>query len=105
MIYTRVPVEDIDQYFGLAKVDILPPRHLYHPVLPVRIGEKLTFPLCGECVKAEQKKPLLQRSKVCPHSREERVLVGTWCTPEIQKAREVGYELLDVHDYDNKNDN
>ena len=91
-------LEDFEDYFGLAKVSILPPPGLFHPVLPVRIGEKLTFPLCGECVKAEQKKPLLQRSKVCPHSREERVLVGTWCTPEIQKAREVGYELLDVHE-------
>ena len=91
-------LEDFDDYFGLAKVSILPPYELFHPVLPVRIGEKLTFPLCGECVKAEQKKPLLQRSKVCPHSREERVLLGTWCTPEIEKAIEMGYELLDVHE-------
>ena len=91
-------LEDFDDYFGLAKVSILPPYELFHPVLPVRIGEKLTFPLCGKCVKTEQAKPLLERSKVCPHSREERVLVGTWCTPEIQKAREVGYELLDVHE-------
>ena len=91
-------LEDFDDYFGLAKVSILPPYELFHPVLPVRIGEKLTFPLCGECVKAEQKKPLLQRSKVCHHSREERVLVGTWCTPEIEEARKRGYELLDVHE-------
>ena len=91
-------LEEFDGYFGLAKVSILPPYELFHPVLPVRIGEKLTFPLCGECVKAEQAKPLLERSKICPHSREERVLLGTWCTPEIKKAREVGYELLEVHE-------
>ena len=91
-------LEEFDDYFGLAKVSILPPYELFHPVLPVRIEEKLTFPLCGECVKAEQVKPLLQRSRICPHSREERVLLGTWCTPEIHKAIEMGYELLDVHE-------
>ena len=91
-------LEEFDDYFGLAKVSILPPFELFHPVLPVRIGEKLTFPLCGECVKTEQAEPLLQRSRVCPHSREERVLLGTWCTPEIHKAIEMGYELLDVHE-------
>ena len=89
---------EFEDYFGLAKVTILPPAGLFHPVLPVRIGEKLTFPLCGECVKAEQKKPLLQRSRVCHHSREERMLVGTWCTPEIHKAIEMGYELIDIHE-------
>ena len=91
-------LEEFDDYFGLAKVSILPPYELFHPVLPVRIGEKLTFPLCGECVKAEQKKPLLQRSRVCHHSREERVLLGTWCTPEIHKAIDMGYELVDIHE-------
>ena len=48
-------MEDFEQYFGLAKVDILPPADLFHPVLPVRIGEKLTFPLCGQCVKEQQR--------------------------------------------------
>ena len=91
-------IEDFEQYFGLAKVSILPPPELFHPVLPVRIGEKLTFPLCSACVKEELAKPLLEREAVCHHSREERVLVGTWCTPEIEKAREVGYELVDVHE-------
>ena len=91
-------LEDFEDYFGLAKVSILPPPELFHPVLPVRIGEKLTFPLCSACVKEELAKPLLEREAICRHSREERVLVGTWCTPEIEKAREVGYELLDVHE-------
>ena len=91
-------IEEFEDYFGLAKVSILPPPGLFHPVLPVRIGEKLTFPLCAACVKAEQAKPLLERSRVCPHSREERTLVGTWCTPEIHKAIEMGYELIDVHE-------
>ena len=76
----------------------VPLLQLFHPVLPVKIGEKLTFPLCAACVKKEQKKPLLKREAACYHSRDERMLVGTWCTPEIEKAREVGYELVDVHE-------
>ena len=91
-------LEEFDQYFGLAKVKILPPAELFHPVLPVRIGEKLTFPLCAACVVAEQAKPLLERKAICPHSREERMLVGTWCTPEIGKAIDMGYELEEVYE-------
>ena len=91
-------LEEFEEYFGLAKVTILPPPGLFHPVLPVRIGEKLTFPLCAACVKEEQKKPLLKRSATCHHSREERMLVGTWCTPEIEEARKRGYELIEVHE-------
>ena len=49
---------DIAPYFGLVKCKILPPYHLYHPVLPHRSGGKLTFPLCRTCVKEEQPKPL-----------------------------------------------
>ena len=28
--------QDIHNYFGMAKVDVLPPYNLYHPVLPYR---------------------------------------------------------------------
>ena len=97
-IYTRVPVEDFEQYFGLAKVDILPPPDLFHPVLPFRCGGKLTFPLCGECVREQQQVPMLQRTPICEHSPEQRLLRGTWCTPEIQKAMRMGYELKVVHE-------
>ena len=97
-IYTRVPVEDFEQYFGLAKVDILPPPDLFHPVLPFRCGGKLTFPLCGQCVREQQQVPMLERSRFCRHSPEQRLLRGTWCTPEIDKARDMGYELKAVHE-------
>ena len=97
-IVTNPTIEEFPEYFGLAKVSILPPPELFHPVLPVRCGEKLTFPLCAACVKEEQKKPLLKRKATCYHSREERVLVGTWCTPEIEEARKMGYELVEVHE-------
>ena len=38
--------QDNHHYFGIAKVDILPPHKLYHPVLPFRHKGNLTFPLC-----------------------------------------------------------
>ena len=54
IIYTNPSQQDIDQYFGVAQVDILAPEHLYHPVLPVHSNGKLTFPLCASCVREEQ---------------------------------------------------
>ena len=97
-IYTRVPVEDFEQYFGLAKVDILPPPDLFHPVVPFRCGGKLTFPLCGQCVREQQQVPMLERSPLCDHSPEQRMLRGTWCTSEINEAKRMGYELKKVHE-------
>ena len=98
VIYTRVPVTEFSQYFGLAKVDILPPPDLFHPVLPFRCGGKLTFPLCATCVKTQQQVPMLERSRFCEHSPEQRLLRGTWCTPEINEAMRMGYELKAVHE-------
>jgi len=91
------PNQSLQNYFGIAKVDILPPAELFHPVLPVRSGEKLTFPLCAACVQEQQSKPLLERSAICTHSDAQRILHGTWCTPELQKAIDVGYTLVKVH--------
>ena len=97
-IITQPRDQSITSYFGLATVDILPPTNLYHPVLPVRCNQKLTFPLCGKCVEEEQKKPLLQRRYYCNHSDDERILRGTWCTPEIEKAMEKGYVIKHIHE-------
>ena len=90
--------QNIWNYFGIAKVDILAPERLFHPLLPVREGGKLTFPLCRSCVKEEMKKPLLERSNMCGHSHEQRMLRGTWCTLELQKAVEKGYEIVKIHE-------
>ena len=90
--------QNIFNYFGIAQVDILPPERLFHHVLPVREGGKLTFPLCRSCVNEEMAKPLLERSNMCGHSREERMLKGTWYTPDIQKAVEKGYQLIKIHE-------
>ena len=76
-IITNVDHTDVSQYFGLAKVTVLPPFGLYHPVLPCRNGGKLTFPLCRTCVEVEMPKELHDRRHTCPHSPDERALTGT----------------------------
>ena len=88
----------IQHYFGIAKVKIPAPPKLYHLVLPIRVGDKLTFPLYGQCVKDEQKKSWLERSEICSHTKEERVMLGTWCTPELHKEVEPGYEIVNIYE-------
>lgn len=43
--------EPIENYFGIVKASVLPPRGLFHPVLPIRCNKKLMFPLCRTCAK------------------------------------------------------
>ena len=97
--YARYPVghpdivtshfDPLDTYFGIAKVKVLAPRGLYHPVLPYRSNGKLKFPLCRTCADEE-------RLGRCDHSDDQRAFVGTWCTPELMKALDKGYELLEM---------
>lgn len=96
-IITHPEDQDIRYYFGKAKVDILPPFQLYHPVLLYRCKGKLVFPLCRTCAETEMSKPLLDRPHRCPHSSDERVLRGTCCTPELVKAMELGYVIRQIH--------
>ena len=97
-IITQPIDQSIHSYFGIALVDILPPAGLFHPVLPVRASEKLTFPLCALCVKEQQQKAMLQRVHYCTHTDVQRMLRGTWCTPEIEKAVEKGYVIKHIHE-------
>ena len=90
--------QTLDSYFGIATVDIIPPAGLFHPVLPVRAGGKLTFPLCRSCVEEEQTKQMLERTHYCQHTNAERTLRGTWCTPELVKAVRKGYTLIKIHE-------
>lgn len=83
--------KDIRNYFGIAKIKILPPRKLYNPVLPLKINEKLQFTLCRTC--AEQ-----QNQEMCTCSDEKRCLLGTWCTPEIENAVEKGYVVIKIYE-------
>jgi len=78
-------------YNGLIKATILPPRGLYHPLLPHRQGGKRLFPLCKTCAETKQK------SK-CKHTDTQRSLTGTWVSIELYKALELGYQILTVHE-------
>ena len=97
-IITQPVDQSLESYFGLATVDILPPADLFHPVLPIRCGQKLTFSLCRSCVQKEQAQPVLTRTHYCPHSDNDRMLRGTWCTPKLFKAVEKGYTLIQIHE-------
>ena len=80
---------DVFQYEGLIKCTVLPPRGLYHPVLPFRNNNKLLFPLCATCATR------LQKDR-CRHSEEERALRGTWVSVELQEAVNQGYRVMHV---------
>ena len=79
--FTTILEEDIKEsdyekvkqgkYFGFVELTIQPPDNLYHPVLPHKT-EKLIFDLN------------LKR--------------GVWCSNEIQKACELGYKILKIHE-------
>ena len=83
--------KDINQYFGLPKVKVTPPRKLYHPVLPCKLNGKLVFPLCQTCATMESREP-------CSCNDEARRLVGCWTTLELQKAIELGYAIEKMYE-------
>ena len=84
-------VSDVSSYKGLLKLKILPPRGLYHPVLPFKCNGKLMFSLCRTCTQSLQQEP-------CTHSDDERAFVGTWVSLEIDKAIEKGYQVLEIYE-------
>ena len=90
IVLTR-DLHTLDGFFGLAKVHVLPPHDSYIPVLPVRVGGRLLFPLCFSCATSKSGPP-------CSHSDAERSFVGTWCTLEIQKAVSQGYKVLHIYE-------
>ena len=89
---------DISQFFGIVKCDVLPPKQLFHPVLPVTSNGKLTFTLCRTCVAEEQPKALHKRKYTCRHSEEQRMLTGTWCSEELKVAVAKGYVIRFIYE-------
>ncbi|XP_032227850.1 uncharacterized protein LOC116611563 [Nematostella vectensis] len=83
--------EDLHAYKGLMKLRVLPSRDLFFPVLPVRVNDKLMFPLCHWCAKEEE-----QGS--CTHSDEELAFTGMWAHLEIYKSLEKGYRVIRVYE-------
>ena len=82
-------------WYGLIKCKVLPPRKLYHPVLPQRIKvdsyEKLIFTLCKKCAETRN------QSK-CKHTESQRSFIGTFTTDEVSKAVDKGYKVIEVYE-------
>ena len=83
---------------GLIKCIVLPPKRLYHPVLPYRCNNKLLFCLCKSCAIQQN------AENECTHETvAERALVGTWVIDEVRMAVQKGYEVIkiyEVYEYD-----
>ena len=82
-------------WYGFIKCKILPPKKLYHPVLPQRIKvdsyEKLIFTLCKTCAET-------RNQEECQHNDKKRSFIGTWTTDEVNKAISKGYKILNVYE-------
>ena len=76
--------------FEWVKCDILPPRNLYHPILPVKMYGELIFPLCRKCVEDKVQED-------CMHENEkDRIFGGTRVSEEVKKAIEVCYRIKKI---------
>lgn len=76
-------------WYGFIKCKILPPTKLYHPVLPAKCN-KLIFTLCRQCH--------IDKTRQCTHSEDQKALIGTWTTDEVQKALEKGYKIIEIYE-------
>ena len=86
----NINMSQLDQYNGLIKCKILPPQDLFLPILPLHCNKKMVFPLCKTCAD--------ENLDQCSHNEEERALVGTWVTVEVQEALKRGYVIMDVYE-------
>jgi hypothetical protein len=83
-----VDIEACLKMKGLIKCKVVPPKDLYHPVLPYRYDKKLLFGLCRTCVQEHNAKSECQH-----HSDVERCLEGTWVIDEVRLAVDKGYKI------------
>ncbi|CAM5131628.1 unnamed protein product [Natator depressus] len=75
----------------LQKLKCTPHEASFFPLLPVRVGGKLMFPLCRTCAETEQQ-------EMCTHTDEERAILGTWCTVELNAAIAKGYMVAKIYE-------
>ena len=83
--------QDVNGYEGLIKCKVVPPKGLYHPILPCKLNNKLLFALCRTCAETNQQTP-------CSHSEDEREFIGTWVTDELKKAKQAGYKVKTIYE-------
>ena len=60
-------------------------------VLPYKFGGKLLFPLCRTCAESES-------SDLCTCNDADRTIHGRFCTPELHKAVELGYKIIQIYE-------
>lgn len=82
---------DVFNIEGIIYCKILPPKNLYHPVLPIKMHNKLLFMLCHACT-------LEKSQNKCQHSDSERSFDGTYVAHELRLAIENGYEVLEIYE-------
>ncbi|XP_008214159.1 uncharacterized protein LOC103317577 [Nasonia vitripennis] len=74
------PDNNISQIDGLLMCEVLPLRNLYLPILPVKMHNKLLFPLCRSYAAS-----MCQED--CKHEVvNARIFVGTWVADELRNA-------------------
>lgn len=82
---------DLSNVHGLIKANVLAPRSLFLPLLPIKMHNRLLFALCRSC--AEE-----LREDECDHEDiAQRSFVGVWCSLELQRAVELGYEIIELY--------
>lgn len=74
---------------GIIKCKVLPPKSLFHPVLPLKMHNRLLFPLCYTCA-------LKKCKNSCRHSDKERSFDGTYVANELRLAVDKGYAILKI---------
>ncbi|XP_026291679.2 uncharacterized protein LOC113216148 [Frankliniella occidentalis] len=86
-------IPPVEEWNGMIKCTVLPPRDLFVPVLPYKARGRLMFPLCRTCVETGNKES-------CHHNDpSDRQLTSSWCAPELLLAlQEKSYQLVTVHE-------
>uniref|UniRef100_A0A914HP88 DNA-directed DNA polymerase n=1 Tax=Globodera rostochiensis TaxID=31243 RepID=A0A914HP88_GLORO len=80
---------------ALLKVWVVPPRKIDVPVLPVKVGERLCFPLCIKCAK-EYPTGGVDDNYHCEHGDNQRGWVSTCTSLELNVALDEGYRVTKV---------
>ncbi|XP_071581363.1 uncharacterized protein [Temnothorax nylanderi] len=84
------PNYNFDSLEGLIRCRVVPPRDLFHPVLPYRVRGKLLFALCRSCCETFSQ-------AACTHDNPaDREFEGTWVSVKLRKAVEKGYLVTKV---------
>ena len=83
-----------NRYKGLLLVRVLPPTSMngLPPLLGYRTHDgRLTFPLCSSCADNKQQQQ-------CRHSMKQRSWISGYTHVELNKALELGYQILDIYE-------